>query len=568
MGLIYSKSESQNLIRVMEGNLVKVGSILQSLTQASKQLTSVLGVELKGQAYSTGLAVFDDIILPTMQHASTAIEELSQGLSSYRALDSAMPNEILDEDNLNEQIRIRQNMVSSLHHQSRLLQYQQGEYDLVSQTNLLHHLTSHMQVLEEEIRQLQEKVRKLGEFSSSTSGLFTTGQNYLLASLRGVNVLKHATVHPQTGAYLLRGGVSLLDLQVQGVGDDFQSRLQKMSLAEIEEKYGNIIRVNVNNVYIGAGYDSRYAGSKLSPKEIDAIRARYQYLVAAGHPNLDFMTMLEHLDPDDKSRIDQMTLLALSQQNISFLQYGPQFSWNYITGSPQDRARLNYLYYRFNQLMAQQPIDWRDPDFANKYYAYIKQTGINPITGNQATPNDKLVAKQYGWLRHSSTILAIVADGMIDYSDLSAYFLTKGKIPSVAYDDIRIRSIHNPDSNEMTLGKYRPIILPDGTEDWTIPGPDSYIVKAGDTTYFSLGDDWNKITAEYGLDTKGEEMFKYFNVPALDDAVAQGKTIRFSHDPTLPQYEGQAIDWEWTYLREKHGYKRFKQIGDYWYAIK
>ena len=204
MGLIYSKSESQNLIRVMEGNLAKAGSILQSLTQASKQLTSVLTVELKGQAYSSGLAVFDDIILPTMQHASTAIEELSQGLSSYRALDSAMPNEILDEDNLNEQIRIRQNMVSSLHHQSRLLQYQQGGDNLVSQTNLLHHLTSHMLVLEEEIRQLQEKVRKLGEFSSSTSGLFTAGQNYLLASLRGVNVLKHATVHPQTGAYLLR----------------------------------------------------------------------------------------------------------------------------------------------------------------------------------------------------------------------------------------------------------------------------------------------------------------------------------------------------------------------------
>lgn len=67
MGLIYSKSESQNLIRVMEGNLAKAGSILQSLTQASKQLTSVLTVELKGQAYSSGLAVFDDIILPTMQ---------------------------------------------------------------------------------------------------------------------------------------------------------------------------------------------------------------------------------------------------------------------------------------------------------------------------------------------------------------------------------------------------------------------------------------------------------------------------------------------------------------------
>ena len=183
-----------------------------------------------------------------------------------------------------------------------------------------------------------------------------------------VQFLVRFLTYSQTGAYLLRGGVSLLDLQVQGVGDDFQSRLQKMSLAEIEEIFGNQIKAYQYYLQTGQGLVIR------SPEELQqlkAIYARYQFLVTAGLPDLDFMTMLENLDPDDKSRIDQMTLLALSQQNISFLQYGPQFSWNYITGSPQDRARLNYLYYRFNQLMAQQPIDWRDPDFANKYYAYI-----------------------------------------------------------------------------------------------------------------------------------------------------------------------------------------------------
>ena len=63
-------------------------------------------------------------------------------------------------------------------------------------------------------------------------------------------------------------------------------------------------------------------------------------------------------------------------------------------------------------------------------------------------------------------------------------------------------------------------------------------------------------------------MFKHFNKPALDDAVAQGKTIRFSHNPELPQYEDSAIRWEWDYLREQHGYKRLKPKGGYWYGIK
>ena len=141
-------------------------------------------------------------------------------------------------------------------------------------------------------------------------------------------------------------------------------------------------------------------------------------------------------------------------------------------------------------------------------------------------------------------------------------------MPLEEYEMYRTKSVINPDSDTMILGKYEPTIRPDGTQDWSTPGPNSYISKAGDTTYFSLGDDWNKITVEYGLDAEGRDMFKYFNQPALDDAVAQGKTIRFSHDPTLKMYEKSAIRWEWDYLMEQHGYKRLKPKGDYWYGIK
>lgn len=141
-------------------------------------------------------------------------------------------------------------------------------------------------------------------------------------------------------------------------------------------------------------------------------------------------------------------------------------------------------------------------------------------------------------------------------------------MPLEEYEMYRTKSVINPDSDTMTLGKYEPTIRPDGTQDWSTPGPNSYISKAGDTTYFSLGDDWNKLTEAYHLDSRGEQMFEAFNKPALDDAVAQGKTIRFSHDPELPQYEDSAIRWEWDYLREQHGYKRLKPREGYWYGIK
>ena len=141
-----------------------------------------------------------------------------------------------------------------------------------------------------------------------------------------------------------------------------------------------------------------------------------------------------------------------------------------------------------------------------------------------------------------------------------------GKIPLAEYKKYRVDSVHNIDSDTMTLGKYEPTIRADGTKDFSIPGPGAYTVKAGDTTYFSLGTEWDKITDTYGLDVAGQNMFDYFNKPALDDAINAGKEIRFSHNPEA--YGECALKWEWDYLQEKHGYFALEKRGDFWYAIK
>ena len=140
------------------------------------------------------------------------------------------------------------------------------------------------------------------------------------------------------------------------------------------------------------------------------------------------------------------------------------------------------------------------------------------------------------------------------------------KMSDEVYTEIRKMSIKNPESDTMTLGKYEPTIRPDGTPDYRTPGPGSYIKKADGSSYFDVGDLWNKIKEKYNLNDK--QMFDALNKPALDDAVAQGKTIRFSHDPTLDKYKNSALRWEWDYLQEQHGYKDLDLIGDYWYANK
>ena len=129
------------------------------------------------------------------------------------------------------------------------------------------------------------------------------------------------------------------------------------------------------------------------------------------------------------------------------------------------------------------------------------------------------------------------------------------------YEKIREISVKNPKSDSMTLGKY---IHGEGGK----PAPEAYTEMAKKTgdTYFDLGTRWGEIKDVYTLtDT---DMFDLFNTSALDEAVASGKTIRFTHDPRLLSYERSALADEWRYLKSKHGYTKLEPGGDYWYAIR
>lgn len=62
-----------------------------------------------------------------------------------------------------------------------------------------------------------------------------------------------------------------------------------------------------------------------------------------------------------------------------------------------------------------------------------------------------------------------------------------------------------------------------------------------------MGDDWNKVKTKYNF--TDEDMFNFFNVPVLDDAITKGKTIKFTHNPN--NYPGSALAKELQYLKSK-----------------
>ena len=126
-----------------------------------------------------------------------------------------------------------------------------------------------------------------------------------------------------------------------------------------------------------------------------------------------------------------------------------------------------------------------------------------------------------------------------------------GKIPVDEFKTIRQSSIKNPYANSMTLGKYT-------------NGQDSYIVKAGDnSSYFDMGDEWNAVRKRYNLSY--EEMFEYFNKPALKVAIDKGKSVQFSHNPIN---DDGFLGMEWDYIKERLNISDESLIeeGGMWYV--
>ena len=127
-----------------------------------------------------------------------------------------------------------------------------------------------------------------------------------------------------------------------------------------------------------------------------------------------------------------------------------------------------------------------------------------------------------------------------------------GKIPLEEYEAIRKRSVKNAASDTLTLGKY--------AADET-----SYTVRAWKTSYFDLGDEWNTVIDKYDITT--DDMFDLFNKPVLEEALEQGKTIRFSHNPLL---EDGFLKQEWSYIKNVTDLDDTNLVfeGEFWYVRK
>lgn len=353
----------------------------------------------------------------------------------------------------------------------------------------------------------------------------------------------------------------------------FENKISQSSLANLEESYGYAVKDYER--YLNTG-QYVYTKGGLTLQEAAYIYRVYNLKKSSGEDTLQERTdkkkMFANLRASDKKKIDSKTLAELSSEHIEFMTGRTSIEFDYIIGSDADKAKKDYEYYRFNELMKKQPIDWRDPDYMNKRNQYILKTGKNPSTGEKVTKDEIFVAKNYGWVKGTTDVATATID-LLDNLGIFQLAMTKISRPKIDTSKI-VKEINISDTatvpNTHTDVKI-PKLKPAKTVDLEVPVKPKVDVKvpkikpveavAGTTTMVpkSKKPDIDVLTKPKDLSTiKGEAVDHVGTVkPKVELDVPEVKDV---HDVEAPKYNKEQIlkNLEESKLaRESSGFKDF-----------
>ena len=212
MGLIYSATESSNLMSNLTTNLSLARTTITQLRAGSQQVVhAVDGKKLSGAAYQAGKGLFSELIIPTIHRVNTAVQGIQSDLNLYSSAHQMIASEgYLDEENLSGQIRAKTFAKQSIDNHAQTIRQIANTSILPGITEMLsdfhRNLMRMADSLQEDIYKLQRKQHKLHAFNFQTSGLFNNSLLELKLAMQSVLVLNQTTIKAD-GSYVLPKGV-------------------------------------------------------------------------------------------------------------------------------------------------------------------------------------------------------------------------------------------------------------------------------------------------------------------------------------------------------------------------
>ena len=202
--------------------------------------------------------------------------------------------------------------------------------------------------------------------------------------------------------------------------ETLEDKLSKMSRAELEEEYGDVIQAYKRFTTMGQG---DVVLSKWDMNDLKLLWKRYNE-VKDDHLGL-LPSELAKVDPKFKKRIDAMDQEALEEAYpelktlISMAHVNP---YAQLFKSETERANYDYLLDRYFLLDSQKMLSWRDPAFQTKYDYYIIEEGIDPFTGKPATQEEINRAKNIKKVRTVTESFQLASTLYTSYVGYNQYY--------------------------------------------------------------------------------------------------------------------------------------------------
>ena len=404
--------------------------------------------ELKGHAYDSAKAHIISTVIPLIQgivlYQESLAEECQKFVSQYTSdVDSKSWRQV----DLEEKIREADQKISSL----RQLMETKSDNKISAFLNL----SLSIAVLEGAKQKLQKILISLLTFNAVSPTIFLNSERYLLAVQNGFAQAAQSW-DAASGTYLPpSSGTDLSWKQTISLGwqkrqavlnkvknpkvETLEDKLSKMSRAELEEEYGDVIQAYKRFTNMGQG-DTILA--KWDMNDLKLLWKRYNE-VKDDHLGL-LPSELAKVDPKFKKRIDAMDQEAIEEAYpelktlISMAHVNP---YAQLFKSETERANYDYLLDRYFLLDSQKMLSWRDPAFQTKYDYYIIEEGIDPFTGKPATQEEINRAKDIKKVRAFTDSLQLASTLYTSYVGYNQYYnkpyttfsdvfsKVKGKVP-------------------------------------------------------------------------------------------------------------------------------------------
>ena len=404
--------------------------------------------ELKGHAYDSAKAHITSTVIPLIQGIVLYQESLAEDCQKFvNQYTSDVDSKSWRQVDLEEKIREADQKISSL----RQLMETKSDNKISAFLNL----SVSIAVFEGVKQKLQKILISLLTFNAVSPTIFLNSERYLLAVQNGFAQAAQSW-DAASGTYLPpSSGTDLSWKQTVSLGwqkrqailnkvknpkvETLEDKLSKMSRAELEEEYGDVIQAYKRFTNMGQG-DAIL--SKWDMNDLKLLWKRYNE-VKDDHLGL-LPSELAKVDPKFKKRIDAMDQEALEEAYpelktlISMAHVNP---YAQLFKSETERANYDYLLDRYFLLDSQKMLSWRDPAFQTKYDYYIIEEGIDPFTGKPATKEEIKRAKDIKKVRAFTESLQLASTLYTSYVGYNQYYnkpyttfsdvfsKVKGKIP-------------------------------------------------------------------------------------------------------------------------------------------